>query len=196
MNIDQCIMKKTKLYLLGLVLIAASCGKDANNPIDALTTVEVETEKKETAEIPTLPTSLPIPAGGIEISLPAYRSATESKKFFEDNHTNPNLVNTVKAKKIYLKMVAPDTGNFNCMDRVKVYISANGYDEILVAQKDNIPKGLKTIETDPVDVELKNYFVQDSVFFRVVPHIVDYPPANGLLEMGSTFKVSITASKY
>lgn len=188
-------MKKISIYLLGLVFTVAACSKEGT-PVEQLTTVEVETEKKEVADIPTIPHTFEIPPGGIEWGLPKYPSATDSKTFFEVNKTSPNGVNTVKVKKIYLKLLSSDTSNFNFMDYVKVYISANGYDEILVGQQTNIPKGIKTIETVPQDVELKNYFVQDTIYFRVVPHFIDYPPSSGQLEMGATFKVSITGSKF
>jgi len=186
-------MKKNKIYLLSLLLLIGACKKDT--PIDQLTTVELETERKEVADVPDIPHSIPIPPGGIEIPMPAYKSATDSKNFFEQNKTSPNAINYAKLKTIYLRFLSPDTANFNCMDKVKIYISANGYQEVLVAEKNDIPKGIKSLETIPVDVDLKNYFIQDTIIFRVVPHFVDYPASGGQLEMGATFKISVTGSK-
>ncbi len=131
-----------------------------------------------------------LPSGGISLPFPAIPVATNSKQFISQYNTAANMILDVYLKGLSLQLAAPANQNFDFLDSVQVFISAPNQPEVLVANEYNIPKGQSLLNlTTNIDVNLKNYFVQDTIYFRLQAHINAIPASTTVLNLQSVFHV-------
>ena len=110
--------------------------------------------------------------------------------------TAANKIISVGLQSLALQIQAPATQNFDFLDSVQVYISAAGQPELLVAYQYSIAKGQTTLNMNPVtDVNLKNYFVQDTIYFRLTTHVNAIPATGTQLNIASSFHVQANLLK-
>ena len=86
-------------------------------------------------------------------------------------------------------MKEPSGSNFDFMDTIRVYVSAQGLEEKLAAKKYGIPKGQQTLELDCEDVNLKEYFIKDTMYIRFGGHFTGVPDSNAKIELTPTFNM-------
>lgn len=129
-----------------------------------------------------------LPAGGASLSLPPVPVVTNSQQYISEYKTSTDKILDVDLKSLALQIVSPPNHNFDFLDNVQVYISSNTLPEVLVASQDIVPKGSTTLNLNTqADVNLKSYFVQDTIYFRLETHINAIPPLGTQLNIASVF---------
>jgi hypothetical protein len=179
-------MKLTRLNLLpmaALLLFATSCNK-----LRHLADINFNLPYSQEFAAPAIDSTVPIPPGGLPVSLPAVAVPTNSKTEMEKNNISSDLITVVKLKSFSQKTT---TGNFNFTDTLQVYMSAPGLPETLLAYKNGIPVNTDNIVFDCTDKNLKEYFLQDTVYLRMQGHFKTAPPA---AQYKTEFTFGITAN--
>ena len=93
---------------------------------------------------------------------------TDSKAQFEVNDTRKDLVEQITLETCQLSIKYPSDQNFDFLNSIDLYLTAEGLDEILIASKKNIPEnGSKTITLDPTGKDFKEYIKKDNFTLRV-----------------------------
>ncbi len=169
-----------------LSIVAISCDK-----LKELTTFTQNFDYKETFEVPGLPNQQQqLPQGGLSESLPRFGVATNSEEYINQSQTKTDLVTKVALTKAALTITNPTDQHFDYVDTIKMFISgAGGSNEQLVAYKYDIPKGKETIDLDETDINLKEYFLLDSMFYRIYAHFVGIPDSNTTIELNATLSM-------
>ncbi len=130
--------------------------------------------------------SVPLPAGGLKIDVPAVGFATNAQTYVSANKTSVDKINKVDLKSMNLRIVLPSGSNFNFVDSVWIYISAKSQPEQLVAYNYGVAKGQSAIDMYTLtDVNLKNYFIQDSISFRISARINATPDSTNKFGIGT-----------
>ncbi|MDO6761042.1 hypothetical protein Q4566_12590 [Tamlana sp. 2_MG-2023] len=97
---------------------------------------------------------------------PEISSNTESK--FENNNTAKDLIEYIELTKMTLNIDSPDHGNFDFLNAIEIYISAENEEEVLIAWKDIIHEdGSTVIELDTSNDDLQNYLKKDEFSLRL-----------------------------
>lgn len=188
-------MKKIILSSAGLIMLSAalfttqSCKKTVQQTIEDIGDIEFSVPISETAELKAedLPQLPQLPPEGLTIALPPIATATNVEQNLKEYNTSEALVEEVKLKQFDLTMKAPPTQNFDIVDSLWMYISAPGLDQKLAAYKFDIPKGQKQVMFDLVDVELKDYFVKDSIYVTLKGHFYEAPQNGTVLQVDARF---------
>ncbi len=171
---------------LSLLLFATGCRK-----VKQLANINVDIPYSQVIEVPAVPGynyGVPLPAGGVLLPFPAIGLPTNSEQYVIQYNTSIEKVTSVDLKSMAISIQLPADQNFDFLDNISVYISANALPEMLVAYKNEVPKGLKTLEMFTVtSVNLKNYYLQDTVYFRITSHINSVPPGGEQLKLTSVF---------
>lgn len=147
-------MIKKPILLSILVVFFYSCDR-----IDELTMFDVE-----------FTTSFTIPSSSI-INLPfdiaTPETTTNSESTFENNDTRSDLVESVRLRELRLDLIAPSDGDFNFLNEIEIFITADGLPEVLIASDLDIePNDSRSLDLDIEDVELREYIVQDTYTLR------------------------------
>lgn len=133
----------------------------------------------------------PLPAGGVKIDIPAVGFATNAQTYVTANKTSVDKINKVDLKSLNMRIVLPSGGNFNFVDSVWIYISAKNQTEQLVAYNYGVAKGQSALDMYTLtDVNLKNYFIQDSIAFRISARINATPDSTNKLGLGTIFHMN------
>ncbi len=99
----------------------------------------------------------------IPLSVPTPEVSVDSQQEFENNNSRRDLIENARLRKLVLSIKSPDTGNFDFLNEIEIYIEADGLDRVLIASLDAIPETqLKTIELDVASTELVSYLRKDS----------------------------------
>ncbi len=147
------MIKKTIAFTL-LILLVVSCDK-----IDDLTKFDIDYTTTFTIQSSTIL--------GTPLDIITPETTTNSESEFENNNTNADLVESVKLTVLRLDLQSPDSGDFDFLNEIYIYITADGLPEQLIASKIAIPEnGTKTLELDVENVELKSYIQGDSYRLR------------------------------
>lgn len=147
-------MIKKPILLSILPVFFYSCDR-----IDELTMFDVE-----------FTTSFTIPSSSI-INLPfdiaTPETTTNSESTFENNDTRSDLVESVRLRELRLDLIAPSDGDFNFLNEIEIFITADGLPEVLIASDLDIePNDSRSLDLDIEDVELREYIVQDTYTLR------------------------------
>lgn len=118
-------MKLIQLLVLGFVISLISCKKDKG-----LFGFDIEYEVNFT---------IPSSAGvSIPISVATPPVSTSSSSKFSNNNTSANKIKQITLESLELTITSPNGKTFSFLESIKLYISADGLDEILLASKENI----------------------------------------------------------
>jgi hypothetical protein len=116
-------------------------------------------------------TSFDIPSsnifGGL-VQTPPQRIETNSSSSFEDQGTKAKWVKTVYLKNMKGTITNPDNEDFNFLERIEVYIDAEGVDEVLMAFNYNVPEDVNSISLTPTNCDLKAFLLKDAIQIRTV----------------------------
>ena len=187
-------MKKAYLSLAAVAVIAIGCDK-----VEDLAKIEKDLDFTQTVDLAGMPSGLDSLTSGHSMvaNFPTMPIETKSKEFLEGNGSsaNPDGVEHVKLTKFKASVQLPANGNFDYVDSVYVFLSANGLSEILVANKISVPKGSKSIDFDCKDENLKNYFLKDTMYIRMGGKFTGAPDSGSKLEIKPTFNVKANLLK-
>ena len=151
-------MKRSFILILAagfLLLLAGRCKK-----LDKLTQFDLTYH----SEI-TIPASMPL---GTPFNIPTPPITTNSSEEFENNNTHKDLIQEVTLKSLHLEITDPANGTFSFLNKVEIYISADGLPEKKIAWKENIPDSVGgTLDLDTTDDDLKDYLIQDTYELKV-----------------------------
>lgn len=101
-----------------------------------------------------------------DIMTPEIATATDAD--YKGYKTQRKLVQSVKLNNLKLTVLSPDGRTFDFLKKIEVYISADEHEEILLAQKDNIPDAVgNQLELDATGEELKKYLTSDRFNLRL-----------------------------
>ena len=175
-------MKRSILVLAALALVVFFGCKKAED----LATIDQDITYQEDVPIP-YGSSVPIPVN-MGTSVP-YAFATDYQTYLNTYHTSADKVISTKMKKLSMRITSPSNQNFDFLDTVKLYVNAPGLPEVLAAYKAPVPKGTQLVDLDVVDVELKPYFLQDSMHVRLYGFVNTLPQANTTVNLSTTFKL-------
>jgi hypothetical protein len=176
-------MKKC-LYLLFVIILLGSCHKIAGSA-----DINFELAYEQIIDIPLngLQPGTPLPPGGADFAFPTYAVATNSAQKLDDYNAKKEKVKEITVLQFGWLYLNPGH-NFDCFDSVQFFISAPGQPERLVAYNYNIAKGLATLNFElNKEVNLKNYLLADTVYYRMHAHVNAVPPQNTPLRVLSTY---------
>lgn len=181
-------MKKMFGVFALMVLMASACKK-----VKDLADISVNIPYTQHVAIPPVAGyefGFPLPAGGVNISLPAVSAPTNSKAYLEQYHTNSDKVRRVALNSLSLELTTPPGQNFDFIDTVRLYISAPGHEEMLVAYKYGTIANTRVLTlTTNTDINLKDYFLEDTMTFRATMHINAVPAPGAEMDIKSVFNL-------
>ena len=177
-----------KKFILCSAIISAfftGCSK-----VKSLADINVDIPYEQQVQVPAVAgysDIFPLPPGGVSLPFPAVAVATGSKGYLDQYHTSSSKVVSVSLKGLNLVIQAPQGETFDFLDSVQLFISAPAMPEILVAYDYNIPRGQTSLSIPVTNNDLKNYFLQDTMYFREQMHINALPAAGTGLDIKSVF---------
>lgn len=174
------------LGLVMVVAIAAGCSK-----IKQLANINVDipyTAKVNVPEFAGDTAGIRLPPGGAALPFPAIPIVTNSQQYVAQYKTSTDKIVSFDLTKMQVQIAAPGGQNFDFLDSVAIYISANTQPSVLVAYQYTISKGQTTLALNVVpNVNLKNYFIQDTMYFTINTHINAIPASGTQLDISSSF---------
>ncbi len=171
------MMMKRTLILIFTVFALSQCDQ-----LDQLTKFDVNYNTSVT--IPsTFGTDVPF-----NVATPEVTTNSESK--FEMNDTRTDLIEEITLKQLTMQITSPDDGNFDFLNDIEVYISADGLGEIKVAWKNDIPDSAGSVlELETSDADLQEYIKKDSFQLRVKTTTDQLISQDQDIEISSVFHV-------
>lgn len=116
--------------------------------------------------------------------------ATDSKAEFEFYNTNKESIKKIELTSLEMEMVTPSGHEFDFMEDVEVFISANGVDENLLAYSYNMLNSVGTkISLTVALSDFQEYLKNDKYTLRVRTLHDEFLSNDVELKMKSTFKV-------
>jgi hypothetical protein len=179
-------MKRRVVFLIVVAaLLMVGCNKLAQ-----FTNINFNVPYNQTVSIPIIDTGT-LPPGGMSVMLPALAVPTNSQSYIDSFHTSSNNILRVNLSTLSMTQTGnADVNNFNFLDSVSVYISGPTLPLQLVAYQYSIPKGLDTLSLDTVsNVNLKPYFLLDTMYIQIAIHYNSIPAGNTELGMYSVFHI-------
>lgn len=167
------------------VVVAPSCRK-----VRQVADVSFSSPYNQEATVPDVPGYVygsMLPMGGVDVTFPQYTLETNTQQYFDDYHVSGKNVRSATFETGELKAVSPINVDF--MDKVEVYVSADGLPEVLVAYQDNIPKGQRTIPLLSSGANMREYIKHPVVYGRVKTHLNTIPPSGTKINISAEFKV-------
>lgn len=181
-------MRKSYLILAIVAIASVGCQK-----IISLANISKDFTYAKTVDVPAikeLPEDIgPLPEGGMTAYSPLMPLATNSEEQVSQSGSAINLVKEVKLKQMSVAISKPAGQTFDFMDTVRLFISAPGLEEKLVAFKYGVPKGQQKLDLDCEAINLREYFIQDTMYVRFGGHFNAVPATESQLELNSTFNM-------
>ncbi|WP_373518292.1 hypothetical protein [Pricia sp.] len=142
------------ILILTILVTISSCDK-----VDELTKFDLEYNSKV------------VVPGATGINLPFNMVTpdmeTNSESQFEVNDTRKDLIEEIKLTKLQMVITSPTDADFSFLNSVEVFISAEGLDEIKIAEKDVDENVGSTLDVDVLDIDLKEYIKKDEFNLRL-----------------------------
>ena len=125
------------------------------------------------------------------LSLPRMEVQTSSEQTFRNNNTRADLVEEVHLNNLSLSITAPEQANFDFLNDIKIYITAEGEEEVLLASRANIAEsGSRQLELETTGADLSPYIKKESYTLRTeatTDKVVDYDVD---VQVDMTFRVT------
>jgi len=183
-------MKKTIVVALGICALA-SCKK-----IIDLANIDFTVPVSKTIAVDGLEGNPVIPGGtGIRASMPTVAVETKSEEYIRNYNTSSELITSVVFSKLKIDVNEPSSQNLDMADSIWLYVSASGLPEVLASHYYGIPKGIRTLELSTSEQNIKDYFLQDSMYFRVEGRFYKAPDSASVFTFTSQFDVTANPLK-
>lgn len=170
-------MFKKYISFICLLVLFTACDK-----IDELTKFDMEYSQRAT-----IPSST-----GINLPFDVFtpEMETNSESTFAVNDTRKDLIEEIKLTDLELVMISPEEADFSFLNSIEVYISADGLEEILIANLDEVPEDAGNVITlNTSDTDLKEYIKKDEFSLRLNTVTDELMSTDHELEVNSTFFV-------
>ncbi|WP_158851448.1 hypothetical protein [Algibacter sp. L1A34] len=160
-----------------LIILFFSC-----DALDELTKFEINYTEEIVIESATV-IDLPFNAGTPEVT-------SNSESTFESNNTNKDLIESIELTAMELDITAPETGDFDFLNSIKIYISAENEEEVIIAWLDQVPENSENVlDLETTSDDLKNYIKSDTYTLRVETVTDELITEDHNIDVNSTFFV-------
>lgn len=178
-------MKRIVLFFVAATVGLLSCDK-----LKSLADIKFNVPYTDTIEVKGLENSPPIPiSGGIRASIPAIPVPTHSEENIREYNTSSELIREVMITQLDLNILQPSSQNFDIADSLWLYMSANGLPDVLAAYYYDIPKGTRDLKLNTTDDNIREYFLKDTIYFRIDGRFYQAPDSNSTVSITTRFDV-------
>lgn len=163
---------RSKIFMATAVLILlTSCNK-----VKYLADVDLNVDLSYSKQfsVPAVDTNY-FPENGLLYSFPVQAFETNSLEVLASHSLTTDKLDRVNLKSFSQKI--SKSQDFDFVDSVQVFISADGMPEILMAKQNNVPPDSRTINFECVDQDLKLYFLKEKIYLRMQGHFNTAPKA-------------------
>ena len=142
------------------VFILAITALISCNEIDELTKFTIDYDSSMT-----IPSSTGI---NLPIVLNTPEMETNSESEFESNNTHKDLIEDIRLRVLELSLISPDNEDFSFLESIKVYIVAEGLNELEIAFNEDVSVTAgKLLELQTIDVDIQDYIKRDKFSLKV-----------------------------
>jgi len=156
-------MQKQFFRLGAFAVLLALAGLAACEKVEDLIRFKISSE-----------TSFTVPSAiglNVPTPLPTPDVTTNASQTFKNNNTEVNKVKDIRLENLVLTITSPANATFAPVKSVRLYISAPGVEEKLLASKENIPTDVgNTLSLDVTGEKMDNYVKRES--FQVRTEVV------------------------
>jgi hypothetical protein len=152
---------KIPLLKLSILLVVVASMFSCKKVLDNLLTFTF----KEQAKFSIPPTDVVglLPA----ISTPEIVSS--ASKEFENNGSDISKVKTMRVSKMKLNITTPATQNFDFLNYIQIFISADGLSDQLIASKQDIPNGLgQELDLELTEANIADYIKKEKYSLKII----------------------------
>jgi len=176
-------MKRVAFLLILMTICILACRK-----IKQLANINVNIPYSYDLAVPAYIDTISVPSnGGLDVDLPVIPIQTNSKQYLDQYHTSSSKIVDLKLKSLTLKIIQPPGGNFNFVSAMSAYISASSLPEVQVASVANIPKGVDSVTMICSGADLRDYFLSETMYVRMMGHFTRVPPPNTTFRIQAVF---------
>jgi hypothetical protein len=164
-----------------LLVLAVFCLATACDKVDDLTKFNLAYQSK-----------VVIPASaGVDLPFNVFtpQMETDSESEFAVNDTRKDLIEEIKLTELQMVITSPSNGVFGFLKSIEVYISADGLDEIKIAEQEVAEDAGSTLDVDVLDVDLKEYIKKDKFNLRLNTVTDEAIESDHEIDVNSTFFV-------
>ena len=136
------------------ILFLNSCNK-----LDEFTKFTIAFDQETTIDA-----TIPIPLGILKIPTP--NITTNSETTFESENTKKDLVEEATLTKLTLSIITPNGEDFSFLESAKIYITADGLSELMIASNTDIPAE-SVVELYSEGQNLVEYIKKDVINLRI-----------------------------
>ena len=136
--------------------------------------------------------SVTIPASaGVDLPFDVFtpEMETNSESQFEVNDTRKDLIEEIKLTELQLTVASPEGEDFSFLNSIEVYISAEGLEEIKIAEEQVAEDAGNVLDVDVLDRDLKEYIKKDNFNLRLNTVTDEVLKSNHEIDVKSTFFV-------
>lgn len=179
-------MKKLITLVLATSLFTVtSCEK-----LKELADIKFSVPYSKSVDVPGLPNNPYIPpTSGLKASIPTIPVETKSEENIKNYNTSPELIKSVVFSQLKLEITHPDFQTMDMVDSLWLYVSAPDLPEILASHAFDIPKGIRSIDLETNDENVKEYFLKETMYFRVEGHFNTAPDSTSVINFSAAFNV-------
>ncbi|GAB1449572.1 hypothetical protein MASR2M44_26010 [Bacteroidota bacterium] len=142
-------MRKGIFLIVLMSIIGLSCKKASE-----LTQFDMDYESKVS-----IPSSVGV---NLPVNFPTPDITSNSESQFSGKNTSKDLIDKIALKSIKLSITTPESGNFDFLKSIEVYLKADGLDPVMIASKTSIPDGLgKVLELETSGADIKEFIKKD-----------------------------------
>ncbi len=164
------------ILFLTLLFTINSCDK-----VDELTKFDLEYNSKV------------VVPGATGINLPFNMKTpdmeTNSESQFAVNDTRKDLIEEIKLTELQMVITSPTNADFSFLNFVQVFISAEGLEEIKIAEKEVDENVGSILDVDVLDIDLKEYIKKDEFNLRLNTVTDEVINEDHEIDVNSTFFV-------
>jgi hypothetical protein len=176
-------MKKNRSLIYLLWLIAFFHLSSGCKVVENLLTFRIDNDASMT-----IPSAVGI---NTPLSIPTPEVSSQASQTFKNNNTDINKVKNVILERLNLTTTSPNQATFQFLKSIKIYISAPGLEEKLLASKMDIPTTVgNTLELETTSDAMDTYLKKETYSLRtevVTRQVVGYETT---IKAAMTFKVT------
>lgn len=176
---------KRIIAIILVTLVLASCSN-----FNKVLEVRFSVADNRQVNVQGLPGNPPIPPQGLTTSIPPIAVETKSEEYIREHNTSSELVTFVTLGEIKLEMKEPSSQTFDIVDSLWMFVSAPGLPEIKAAHYFGVPKNQRVLTMETSKENLKDYFLKDSMYFRLQGHFYNAPDSATIFTISSRFDVT------
>ncbi|MBW7912447.1 MAG: hypothetical protein H3C54_01790 [Taibaiella sp.] len=165
------------------LLVLSACTKK----LEDLVEVKFSVPHTKQVNVQGLPGNPPIPSQGLTTSIPAIGVETKSEEYIKQYNTSSELITEAQLSEMKLEINTPSSQTFDMVDSLWLFVSATGLPEVQAAYYFDIPKGLRALDMITSDENLKDYFLRDSMYFRLQGHFYTAPDSATVFTITTKF---------